>query len=52
MFFVLREVYTKAREKTPQGQDVYELSWKCIGDAFSMEDAKRKYGGHPVLEAV
>jgi hypothetical protein len=30
--------------------DGYRVSWHQIGLASSMEDAKRKFGGHPVLE--
>lgn len=31
-------------------RDAWRVEWKIIGDAQDMEDAKRKFGGRPVLE--
>lgn len=45
MFYVLKPIYTKVGE-------FFRVDWETIGTAVDMEDAKRRYGGHPVLEAV
>lgn len=41
----------------PAGRDFkgnmqYNVQWTTLGTASSMEDAKRKFGGNPVLEAA
>jgi hypothetical protein len=45
MFNVLRISYTPY-------MDFYAVRWVVIGQASSMEDAKSRFGGYPVLEAV
>ena len=45
MYRVLRPIYTPYYE-------AFTVSWICIGTAKSMEEAKRIYGGSPVLEAI
>jgi hypothetical protein len=45
MFNVLKPTYTPY-------MDFYSVRWVVIGQAYSMEDAKAKFGGYPVLEAV
>ena len=45
MFKVLKPIYT------PWG-DSYFVKWEVIGQATSMEDAKKRFGGAPVLEAI
>lgn len=36
--------------KTLDGKQQFNVSWIKLGTASSMQDAKRKYGGNPVLE--
>lgn len=31
-------------------REFYAVEWEVIGQAHDMEDAKRQFGGHPVLE--
>ena len=45
MFRVLRPIYTPYFE-------AFTVSWICIGTAKSMEEAKRQFGGYPVLERI
>jgi hypothetical protein len=45
MFNVLKPAYTPYA-------DWYAVRWVVIGQASSMEDAKRRFGGYPVLESV
>lgn len=30
--------------------EYFRIEWDVVGPADSMEDAKRRYGGHPILE--
>jgi hypothetical protein len=55
MFYnVLTPVYRKTGEKMEVApgtfKDVCDVSWKKIGVADSMEEAKERFGGYPVLE--
>jgi hypothetical protein len=55
MYNVLTPKYHKTGETvtTPRGEtDVYAVTWRVLGIAFSMEDAKRRFGGYPVLEPI
>lgn len=45
MYRVLRPIYTPYYE-------FFTVSWICIGTSKSIEEAKRTYGGAPVLEAI
>lgn len=45
MYRVLTPVYTPYF-------DGFSVSWICIGTAKSMEEAKRAFGGFPVLEVI
>lgn len=45
MFRVLKPVYTPYFE-------AFTVSWICMGLAKDMADAKRQFGGYPVLEVV
>lgn len=45
MFNVLKPIYA------PMGEWFY-VRWEVIGQATSMEDARKKFGGRPVLEAI
>ena len=38
--------------KTPDGKQQFNVSWIKLGTANNMQDAKRKYGGNPVLEEI
>lgn len=31
-------------------QELYGVAWSIVGQAHDMADAKRQFGGHPVLE--
>jgi hypothetical protein len=44
-FNVLKPIYI------PIG-DWVAVRWQILGQASSMEEAKRKFGGSPVLEAI
>lgn len=48
---VLKEVY-KAAGKDFHGNVQYNVSWKKIGTCNSFADAKRKYGGYPVVHGI
>lgn len=45
MYRALKPIYT------PWG-DVFTVTWRELGTVESMEEAKRIYGGSPVLEWV
>jgi hypothetical protein len=45
MFNVLKPTYIPIA-------DWFAVRWVTLGQASSMEDAKRLYGGAPILEAV
>lgn len=45
MYRALKPIYT------PWG-DVFTVTWAFLGIVESMADAKRQFGGAPVLEAV
>lgn len=45
MFRVLRPVYMPYFE-------AFTVSWICMGTARDMAEAKQRFGGYPVLEAV
>lgn len=49
---VLEIQYKKAGKVVIRGreQDLFSVSWKKIGEANGMIDAKKKFGGNPVLE--
>ena len=54
MYRVLRPVYIKTGEVT-RGPDGREIRWERVhwlesGYAHNMTDAKRRFGGSPVLE--
>ena len=56
-FAVLRPVFQKTGQPTPWNCPAepsvwHRVEWTQIGTATSMEDAKRKFGGHPVLEEI
>ena len=44
-FNVLKPIYT-------QTGDWHTVRWLVLGQATSMEDAKKHFGGFPVLEAL
>ena len=46
---VLKEFYHQAG-RDQSGTMQYTISWKKIGEAYSLEGAKLLYGGYPVLE--
>lgn len=48
---VLVPTFTKAG-KLFDGTIYYSVGWNKIGTANSMQDAKRKFGGSPVLEKI
>jgi hypothetical protein len=45
MYRALKPIYT------PWG-DVFIVTWAVLGIVDSLDDAKRRFGGSPVLEAV
>jgi len=45
MFNALKPIYH------PQGEN-FRVTWEVLGIAFSMADAKKRYGGYPVLELI
>lgn len=45
MFNVLRPTYIPIA-------DWFAVKWEVIGQAVSMEDARQRFGGRPVLEWV
>ncbi len=55
MYRVLEPVYTKTGEVTMTKDGPlrwHTVQWRDIGAAENLEDAKRKYGGYPVLEPM
>lgn len=53
MYRVLKPVYTKTGEVTYSTEGPmrwHTVEWQDIGRAEDLDDAKRKYGGYPVLE--
>lgn len=55
MYNALKPQYHKTGEMvdTPNGPSpVVAVSWQLLGQAKDMEDAKAKYGGHPVLSWI
>ena len=58
---VLRPVYDRTGDPLPfvsrNGNQTgvaewQRSSWRCVGQALDMADAKRKFGGAPVLESI
>lgn len=48
---VLVPVYTDAG-RDHNGDKQFEVSWRVAGKANSLEHAKEKFGGYPILEEV
>lgn len=42
----------KVAGKDHNGDAYYEVTMKKIGTAKSYEEAKKKYGGYPIVDAV
>lgn len=51
MFNVLFPVYVPAG-KDFEGKMQYNIQWNKVGTASNMQNAKKKYGGNPVLSEV
>jgi hypothetical protein len=49
---VLKPNFIRTGEVTPTGQPYYRVEWTVVGQAKDMEDAKRQFGGTPVLQRV
>lgn len=41
--------YTATRFRDEKGNTIYDVKMKKIGVANSMQDAKSKFGGYPIL---
>jgi hypothetical protein len=59
MYRVLYPVYRKTGERISVTNgtrtselDVFAVTWRQTGLAGSMEEAKRRFGGYPVLEPI
>lgn len=50
MYRVLRPVFHRTGEIREDGKPFFRVEWVEIGRANSMAEAKKKFGGHPVLE--
>lgn len=51
LYDVLKPVYKKAG-LNHKGKPMYDVSWKKVGEADSMSEAKKAFNeSHPVLEA-
>lgn len=49
-YAVLTPTYTKTGERTADNRPYWAVEWDAIGFVDSVEEAKRTYGGAPVLQ--
>lgn len=50
MYRVLRPIYIRTGEIREDGKPYFRVEWEEIGQSTSMEEAKRRFGGYPVLQ--
>jgi hypothetical protein len=49
LYDVLRPIYWRTPVKTPEGEYLHRVQWMWVGTAHDLDDAKRRFGGSPVL---
>lgn len=49
---VLQIQYKPTGQRDDKGAMIVDVSWKKVGTAKSMQEAKKKFGGYPVLEQI
>jgi hypothetical protein len=52
-YMVLRPIYFRTPYRNPEtGEHYWRVDWLRIGQARDMADAKRQFGGSPVLQEI